>query len=230
METNLNVKKFKKNNRDGLFDKLKTWGFAFHKLTYKKERALKINKLLNDGLLGWTHSPELKEGVVLSLGLFANKIQLKVKEEIIKEIFNWEEDITSTFIQISNVYDRYFYTKEEVLEVYKNRPDIKNIEKVLDSIYPTLKVRKINNDKTFFSIYIGAGIVTYLVEKKKYENKKINLYSYFLTKNKNMYSGNIWGLPKKYRKKNLKTYYNHPVYTLSLKNLKDIGERIKLVK
>jgi hypothetical protein len=228
MNSNLNITKFKKNNREGLFNKLKNFGFAFHKLNYKKDRSIKINKLLNDGLLGWTNSAELKNNTQIDLLLFANKIQIKVNKEIVKEIEDWEEDMVKCFRQISSEYEKYFYTKEEVLEHYKDRADIEDIDRVLSSVYPTLKVRKINDDKPYFSVYLGSSVVTYLVEKKKFEAKKITISTKFLTRNKNMYSGSIWCLPQKYRKI-LKQYTNHSNYTLNLKNLQGIQEKLKFV-
>ncbi len=199
MSTGFNVYKFKKNNREGLFNRLKNWGYAFHKLNYKKDRSIKINKLLNEGLLGWTHSAELRDGIVIELFLFADKIQLKIKGDIIKEISNWEDDMIRSFRQISTEYEKYFYSKEEVLEYYKHQEDIEDIEKILDSVYPEIKVRKINKTKEHFSILLGSGVVTYLIEKKKIEHKKINMSTYFLSKNKHMYSSSNYVLPKKYK-------------------------------
>ncbi len=221
---------FKKNNRELLFNKLKNWGYAFHKLNYKKERSIKICKFLNNGLLGWTHSSELKEGVFIDLFIFADKIELKIKGEIIKEIKDWESDMNNSFISISNTYDKYFYEKEEVLEYYKKRKDILEIERLLDSIYPELKVRKINKECDYFSILIGSSVVSYLIEKKSDNNKKIVLNSYFLSKNKKMYNRGCYSLlPQKY-KKYVKSYYNHEISNLSLKFLKNIHNRLKNIK
>lgn len=229
MTTGFNVYKFKRNNREGLFNRLKNWGYAFHKLNYKKDRSIKINKLLNEGLLGWTHSAELREGIVIELFLFADKIQLKIAGDIIKEIFDWEEDMIRSFRQISNEYDKYFYTKEEVLDYYKNHDDIEDIERILNSVYPEIRVRKINKTKEHFSVLLGAGVVTYLIEKKKVENKKITVSTYFLSKNKHMYNSSHYVLPKKY-KKYLKSYSNYPVYTLNLKTLKKTNTKLRTVR
>ncbi len=228
MNSNLNITKFKKNNREGLFNKLKNYGFAFHKLNYKKDRSIKINKLLNEGLLGWTNSAELKNNTQIDLLLFADKIQIKINNEIIKEIQDWEKDMLKCYRQISIEYEKLLYSKEEVLEYYKNRSDIKDIDRVLSSVYPILKVRKINMDKPYFSVYLGSSVVTYLIEKKKTEAKKITLSTKFLSRNKNMYSGSIWNLPQKYRKI-VKQYTNYPNYTLNLKNLQNIQEKLKFI-
>jgi len=224
--SNVNVFKFKKNNREGLFTKLKNQGYAFTRLSYKQERTIKINKFLNEGLLGWTSSVKLKDDIIIDLLIFANKIELKIKSVIIKEIINWENDINKTFSIISNEYDKYLYSKEEILEHYKNNSDIKDITSILNSFYPELKVRRINKDKTHFSVMVGSGIVSYLIEKPKIENKKTVLHSYFLCKNKNVYSNFFWAIPFKY-KKILKPYYKYNIYSLNLKRLKLINEKIK---
>lgn len=229
LSNTFNITKFKKNNRDGLFNKLKNWGYAFHKLNYKKDRSIKINKFLNEGLLGWTHSAELRDGKKIELFLFADKVQLKIDNIIIKEILDWESDMMKTFRQISNEYEKYFYTKEEIISYYKDRDDINDIETLLNSFYPDLKVRKINKEKNHFSVIIGSSVVTYLIEKKKCEHKKITIHSYFLSKNKHMYSTSKYSLPIKYRR-HLKTYHNYALYSLSLKTLKNIQNKLKYVK
>jgi hypothetical protein len=139
---------------------------------------LKIGFILNEGLVGWTKTPLLKNDKVIHLLIYMDKIELVVDEEVVKTIPDWFEDIDKTFRIISYVYDSYFYFTEEVISYYRGRKDTYRLEKAIESMYPTIRIRRINTDCRHFSVWAGAGEFTFLLEKKSENSDKIEITTY----------------------------------------------------
>jgi hypothetical protein len=217
---------FKKQNREFLFNKLKNWGCGFEHLKYKSDRCLKIGFVLNEGLIGWTKTPLLKDDIVIHLLIYVERIDLVVDDEIVKSIPDWHVDIEKTFRLISYTYDNYFYYTEEVMSEYKGVWHCHELESALDSMYPTIRIRKINKEHDYFSVWAGAGEFTFLLEKKNGKNDKIEITTYYYGKGSPSYQKDRWNIPLKYSKivnnLNLK-----PVYNYNLAKLVKIYEKCK---
>jgi hypothetical protein len=207
------IHSFKKKNRELLFNKLKNWGCGFEHLNYKSDRCLKIGFILNEGLIGWTKTPLLKNDKVIHLLIYIDKIELVVDEEVVKNIPDWHEDIDKTFRIISYTYDNYFYFTEEVISYYRGMKDTYKLEKVIESMYPTIRIRSINKKCNYFSVWAGAGEFTFLLEKKSEKSDKIEITTYYYGKGSPEYQKDRWNIPLKYSKivnnLNLKPVYNY---------------------
>ena len=210
---NNSIHTFKKQNREFLFNKLKNWGCGFEHLKYKSDRCLKIGFVLNEGLIGWTKSSLLKNDTIIHLLIYVDRIDLIVNDEIVKTIPDWHSDIEKTFRMISYTYDNYFYHTEEVMAYYRGINNSHEIESAIESMYPTIRIRKINKECKYFSVWVGAGEFTFLLEKKNNKSDKIEITTHYYGKGKPMYQKDRWNIPLKYSKivnnLNLKPVYNY---------------------
>lgn len=217
---------FKKQNRELLFNKLKNWGYGFEHLKYKSDRCLKIGFVLNEGLIGWTKTPLLKNDNVIHLFIYVERIELIVNDVVVKTIPEWYIDIEKTFRLISYTYDSYFYYTEEVMPYYRSRKDTNSLTTAIESLYPTIRIRSINHDCEHFSVWAGAGEFTFLLEKKDEKCDKIEITTYYYGKGKPAYQKDRLNIPLKYSKivnnLNLK-----PVYNYNLSKLVKIYEKCK---
>ena len=221
-----NINNFKTKNRECLFNKLKNWGCSFEHINYVNDRCMKIAFILNEGLVGWSQSPILKNNKRINLIIYVEKIELVVNDKVLNTIKDWYYDLNKTFRLISNYYESQFYYTEEVLDSYRNRKDVHELEKAIESLYPTIRIRHVNTTD-YFSVWAGAGQFTFLLEKKN-DSKKIEITTYYYSRGNSEYQKNRWDINNKYVKI-IKSLNFKPVYNYDLKKLLRIYEKCKKI-
>lgn len=216
----------KKIIKKELFDKIKTQGFAFNHIRYQKSRIFKINTFLEEGLLGATHTPILKDKKVIKIEIYFEKIVLfesyKGNDTLLKEIYDWQNKINFVRFCISNIYDDYFYEMGKLNSLFNHRSDKKDLNILMASVYPEMKIRDYKEHKNGnITIFFGSGIFSFRV-KKVLEYKKLTVDTLFFGSGSFKYQiGNKNNLAKKYRnivKQNLNTQY---VYDFNLNKYKN---------
>lgn len=222
---------WKKNIKKQLFDKLKQSGYAFNHIRYNKDRLFKIHLFLEEGLIGSTQSPILKNGKYLLLELHYEKILLYETSEyegddkiLLKQIDNWQNKIASTRFTISNIYEEYFYEIDDLKTILNHRSDITDLNIMFNSIYPELKIRHYeeNESNGMICLWVGSGIFTFKI-RKMLSYKKLTIDTLFYGSGSFKYqSSTSYNLAKKYRdiiKLNIHTQY---VYDFDLTKYKNI--------
>lgn len=230
---------WKKNIKNNLFDRLKKDGYGFDHVRYVKSRKFKIALLLEKGLLGSTQSPRLKNNKHLILEIHYEKILLYEtlayvgfgdEKILLKQIDNWQDRINYVKFTIETIYDEYFYEIDELERMFSYRSDFKDLKKLLNIVYPELKVRCCDSRSEELIWWLGSGIFSFRVCKTP-DYKKLTVDSYFYGSGSPKYQNGVtYTLAEKYRniiKQNKSTQY---IFDFDLTRFKNIYLKCRKVK
>lgn len=213
-----------------IFDKLKKYGCGFNHIKYEPSRKLKISNIFEEGSIAKTISPKLKHNTHLECEIFFESFYLykiNKNKELIYSLDNWQDNKLKLYNRICFEYEKLFYTKEEIINIIKKRKDFLELNQIINSIYPELKIREVYSSEKKILFYAGASFLSFEVEKS-IDNKKTSISTLFYGSGSYKYQrGNKWNLCEKYRNIVKNNIYQKSIYNLDLSKYKNIYEKCK---